>query len=52
MDISLRDYFAAKAMQSIIIIKNDDSQWEHDNTAETAYNVADAMLAERAEDAK
>lgn len=44
--MTLRDYFAAKAMQAMIvsIIKP-----EHvDGAVEAAYIVADAMLAERA----
>lgn len=45
--MSLRDYFAAAAMQGIC------SQWrfpgnEREHLAEESYKVADAMLAERA----
>jgi hypothetical protein len=43
--MSLRDYFAAKAMQSIMA---DGKQYSgFDEIAEYAYEVADAMLAER-----
>ena len=44
--MTLRDYFAAKAMQSLISRKDfefEDSAWE------TAYDVADAMLKAREE---
>ena len=43
--LSLRDYFAAKAMQSLVSIIDGDG-WM-DNCAECAYRVADAMLKER-----
>jgi hypothetical protein len=44
--MTLRDYFAAKAMQAYIAadINQDDS-----DVALNAYALADAMLAERAE---
>jgi hypothetical protein len=46
--MTLRDYFAAKAMQALIeatVTKN--TVWSQDEVAETAYNVADAMLKAR-----
>ena len=46
--MSLRDYFAAKAMQAILI--NRESKYSGELMqliAETAYEQADAMLAER-----
>jgi hypothetical protein len=43
--MTLRDYFAAKAMQSLIIHYGDEGYTE---AAEHAYALADAMLAERA----
>ena len=54
--MTLRDYFAAKAMQ---IVAQDDSWHENqytpkdglsfmENNARLAYQIADAMLAERA----
>ena len=52
--MTLRDYFAAKAMQSIVLAE-ETAAWEHENTdaleykdhAEYAYRMADAMLAAR-----
>lgn len=52
--MSLRDYFAAKAMQGLISACNSDGIWTgcgdkkmNDNMAITAYMVADAMLQAR-----
>ena len=51
--MSLRDYFAAKAMQGLILvlkhIKSDVNETEQVPIAiaETAYEFADAMIAER-----
>ena len=52
--MSLRDYFAAKAMQSyinrsgnVISIGQDSEQIWLDVIAESAYRMADAMLKER-----
>ena len=48
MELTLRDYFAAKAMQGLI---SGTSLWSHDEDdsgiAECAYHIADAMLKER-----
>jgi hypothetical protein len=45
--MSLRDYFAAKAMQALL----SDSDWRQDmdikDTALAAYKTADAMMKER-----
>ena len=41
--MSLRDYFAAKAMQSMVSYKNPDE------IPEAAYRIADAMLEARRE---
>ena len=45
--MTLRDYFAAKAMQGLLA----DSGWRHDmdfeDTAHAAYKQADAMLKAR-----
>ena len=45
--MTLRDYFAAKAMQALL----SDSDWRQDmdikDTALAAYKTADAMLKER-----
>ncbi len=42
--MTLRDYFAAKAMQGMLADGND---WVATDIAETAYRVADAMLCAR-----
>ena len=54
--MSLRDYFAAKAMQGLISACNSDGIWTgcgdkkmNDNMAITAYMVADSMLKAREE---
>ncbi len=46
--MTLRDYFAAKAMAAIA--HGDFEKWEH--LAQDAYAIADAMLRERAKEAK
>jgi len=46
--MTLRDYFAAKAMQGILSGRNGLSL-ECDKWAIAAYELADAMLAERSE---
>lgn len=44
--ITLRDFFAAKAMQGIMA--NQDDDWgDHFAIAEIAYSMADAMLEAR-----
>jgi len=43
--MTMRDYFAAKAMQGMCARVN----WDAKATAETAYAIADAMLIIRAE---
>ncbi len=43
--MTLRDYFAAKAMQAILSLGVDSSEYEED--ALQAYAVADAMLKAR-----
>jgi hypothetical protein len=52
--MSLRDYFAAKAMQGLISAHNESGEWTgagdiemNKIMAETAYSVADAMLKAR-----
>lgn len=47
--MTLRDYFAAKAMQSLIAGES-QGEWDDDATAKGAYRIADAML--RAREAK
>jgi hypothetical protein len=43
--LTLRDYFAAKAMQAYLTAP--DTGWEFDEMAGAAYLMADAMLKER-----
>jgi len=50
--MSLRDYLAAKAMQAILthgktLYQEQDAFFHIENVAADAYNIADAMLAER-----
>ena len=45
--MTLRDYFAAKAMQSLILLPEYATNWPSDVAARDAYSFADAMLAER-----
>ena len=54
MGMSLRDYFAAKAMQGMVSAHNQDGEWTgcgdkemNKIVVETAYSIADAMLSER-----
>lgn len=53
--MTLRDYFAAAALQGMLAYYNKDSGDFHTNSsfeknAEYAYQQADAMLAQRAKD--
>jgi hypothetical protein len=43
--MTLRDYFAAKAMQAIL--SNPEYEGEDSGLADQSYNVADAMLKAR-----
>ena len=45
--MTLRDYFAAKAMQAIVSMPNNEGTIEQD--VDTAYRCADAMLKARDE---
>ena len=46
--ISVRDYFAAKALAALIVDSySHDEGYRHDVTAERAYWFADAMLKAR-----
>ena len=45
--MTLRDYFAAKAMQGNLASWPEDQLFNPKDIAEHAYGVADAMLAER-----
>mgnify|MGYP001546422534 CR=1 FL=1 len=44
--MSLRDYFAAKAMQSVYLLDGDNLM-THDDISKAAYDQADSMLKER-----
>jgi hypothetical protein len=46
--MSLRDYFAAKAMQALIASNDDGAGDRIDEIPTYAYDIADAMLAARA----
>lgn len=46
--MSLRDYFAAKAMQSLLAAGLNSGAWsDYDDLAKSAWSVADAMLKAR-----
>lgn len=46
--MSLRDYFAALAMQAMVSsVTYEEGGWAQDNIAQQAYDMADAMLKER-----
>jgi hypothetical protein len=46
--MTLRDYFAAKAMASMVNSLNyADGDWAQDDIAAQSYQMADAMLLER-----
>ena len=45
--MTLRDYFAAKAMQSLASNYLANDSWGVRHISESAYELADAMLAQR-----
>ena len=45
--MKLRDYFAAKIMQSFVLDFNDDEEWNAWEQAFIAYQIADAMMYAR-----
>ncbi len=45
--MSLRDYFAAKAMQGLLTKQTHTTKFNPEDDATYCYRVADAMLAER-----
>lgn len=47
--ISIRDYFAAKAMQGLLSRIGNDKINVHDVLAQRTYQIADAMLKAREE---
>lgn len=46
--MTLRDYFAGLAMQGFVANKDRPYMYHPDDDAEYAYQIADAMLKERA----
>ena len=47
--MTLRDYFAAKALQGLLSCQSEETGfYQAKNAAQEAYAMADAMLAERA----
>ena len=46
--MTLRDYFAAKAMQAYLTA--DETGWDFYELASSAYTMADAMLKERSDE--
>lgn len=49
--MTLRDYFAGQALAGLASATNDQGDWtgaDAQSVAHTAYEIADAMLAERA----
>ncbi len=51
--MDLRDYFAAKIMQSLVLRFNDDegiAHWNAFEEADIAYEIADAMMEARKDD--
>lgn len=47
--MTLRDYFAAKAIQGFMANKSNPMNFQPEEDAEWAYMIADAMLAARGE---
>lgn len=45
--MTLRDYFAAKAMNGMLVDMPDGGEYSMSELARDAYEVADTMLAER-----
>ena len=45
--MDLRDYFAAKIMQSLVQNYQDDPGWNAYEQSYVAYQIADAMMQER-----
>lgn len=45
--MTLRDYFAAKALQGMLASETEDSQYDTKIATERAYRMADAMLRAR-----
>lgn len=45
--MELRDYFAAKAMQSLLNNWHEDPDWDAYEHADIAYKIADVMMKAR-----
>lgn len=45
--MTLRDYFAAKALPSVIAILSEEESWTYEEAARDAYDIADTMLETR-----
>ena len=45
--MTLRDYFAGQALAALLECSGIRNSYDHNFTAEAAYRVADAMIAER-----
>lgn len=45
--MSLRDYFAAKAMQGLMMQDSVSQCWRNEKIAEWSYKIADEMLRQR-----
>jgi len=45
--MTLRDYFAAKALQGLITTGNSEDEWDEPVMAKWSYRMADAMLKAR-----
>jgi len=48
--MSLRDYFAAAALQGLLAAETEENALGFEQAAQLAYEQAEAMLAERAKD--
>lgn len=50
--MDLRDYFAAMAMQGLVAASGDQGSVDYDDAkvSESAYSLADSMLAQREKD--
>jgi hypothetical protein len=46
LGMDLRDYFAAKAIQGLLSTVKDE-EWQYDDVAAIAYDMADAMMEAR-----
>ena len=46
MGMTLRDYFAAKAMQLMVVYSHEEHE-EHEGIAKACYHMADEMLRAR-----